>query len=96
MGALYILAGETHVKIICSMVYFDGRQENIVDGILEGNIVAPRDREGFGFDFVIIPEGYDKTMSELRLDIKNTISHHYKAAALLSQKLPVLDVDDHQ
>jgi len=86
-GALFKLAGETRVKIICSMGYYDGKQEYIVDGVLEGRIVAPRDGEGFGFDFVLIPDGYDKTMSELGINIKNTISHRYKAATLLSERL---------
>jgi non-canonical purine NTP pyrophosphatase (RdgB/HAM1 family) len=93
-GALFKLAGETRVKIICSMGYFDGEHEYIVDGILEGRIVTPREGEGFGFDFVLIPDGYDKTMSELGLNIKNTISHRYNAATLLSQKLTVLNVDE--
>ncbi len=86
-GALFKLAGETRAKIICSMGYYDGKQEYIVDGVLDGRIVAPRDGEGFGFDFVLIPDGYDKTMSELGFDIKNTISHRFKAATLLSDKL---------
>jgi inosine triphosphate pyrophosphatase len=89
-GALFKLAGESRVKIICSMGYYDGLNEIIVDGVLEGRIVAPRDGEGFGFDFVLIPDGYDKTMSELGLDIKNTISHRYKAATLLSEELTQL------
>ncbi|MDB5181849.1 MAG: hypothetical protein JWP13_612 [Candidatus Saccharibacteria bacterium] len=86
-GALYKLSGEGRVKIICAMGYYDGKKEYIVDGILEGQVVAPREGEGFGFDFVIIPDGYDKTMSQLGLKVKNTISHRFKAATLLSQYL---------
>lgn len=86
-GALYTLAGEGRVKIVCSMGYFDGTYEHIVDGVLEGNIVAPRGTEGFGFDFVLMPDGYDKTMSELGVNIKNTISHRFKAASLLVEAL---------
>ncbi len=95
-GALFKLAGETRVRIICSMGYYDGKQEYIVDGVLDGRIVAPRDGEGFGFDFVLIPDGYDKTLSELGIDIKNTISHRYKAASLLSEKLAqITDKQNH-
>lgn len=90
-GALHTLAGEGRVKIICAMGYYDGKQEIIVDGVLEGRIVAPRDGEGFGFDFVLIPDGYDKTMSELGLDVKNTISHRYKAAEQLAGQLKRLE-----
>lgn len=86
-GALHTLAGEGRVKIICCMGYYDGENEHIVDGVLEGRIVAPRDGEGFGFDFVLIPDGYDNTMSELGMDIKNKISHRYRAASQLASIL---------
>ncbi|HEX8226267.1 MAG TPA: non-canonical purine NTP pyrophosphatase [Candidatus Saccharimonadales bacterium] len=86
-GALYKLAGETAATIICSMGYYDGTQEYIVDGIIQGRIVAPREGEGFGFDVVFIPDGYDKTLSELGMDVKNTISHRFKAATLLAEKI---------
>jgi inosine triphosphate pyrophosphatase len=86
-GGLYKLAGEGRVKIICSMGYYDGTTEHIVDGVIEGSIVAPREGEGFGFDFEFIPDGYDKTMSELGLEVKNTISHRFRAASALADFL---------
>lgn len=89
-GALYKLAGEDSVKVICAMGYYDGEREIIVDGILEGRVVAARDGEGFGFDFVIIPDGYDQTISQLGVFIKNTISHRSKAAKLLAEQLSVI------
>jgi non-canonical purine NTP pyrophosphatase (RdgB/HAM1 family) len=87
MGALHTLAGEGRVKIICSMGYYDGAAEYIVDGVLEGSIVAPRPGEGFGFDFVLIPDGCTQTMSELGMDVKNRISHRALAARLLADRL---------
>jgi inosine triphosphate pyrophosphatase len=89
-GALYKLAGEGRVKIICGMGYFDGTHEKIVDGVIAGNIVAPRDGVGFGFDFEFMPDGYDKTMSQLGLEVKNSISHRYLAANLLADELKSL------
>jgi len=86
-GALYELAGEGRVKIVCCMGYFDGEKEIIVDGIIEGSIVSPRGEKGFGFDFVVVPDGYDKTFAELGLEVKNQISHRYNAATLLAEKL---------
>ena len=86
-SALYTLAGTGPVKIICCMGYFDGQQEIIFDGVMEGSVVAPRGGEGFGFDFVIIPNGYDQTISELGGAVKNTISHRFKAASSLAARL---------
>ena len=83
-GALYKLAGEGRVRIVCSMGYYDGQTEHIVDGVLSGWVVAPREGEGFGFDFVVMPDGYDKTISQLGLKVKNTISHRFKAASALA------------
>lgn len=86
-GALYKLAGEGRAKIACTMAYFDGEHQYIVDGVVEGSVVAPREGEGFGFDFVFVPEGYDQTLSELGLGIKNKVSHRAKAAQALVSAL---------
>jgi inosine triphosphate pyrophosphatase len=86
-GGLYKLGGAGRVKIICSMGYFDGQDEHIIDGIIEGNIVEPRGSEGFGFDFEFIPDGYDKTMSELGMSVKNTMSHRFRAAKAMAEYL---------
>ncbi len=83
-GALYTLAGEGRIKVVCAMGYFDGETEYIADGVLDGRVVAPREGEGFGFDFVVVPDGYDQTLSELGLEVKNTISHRFKAASALA------------
>lgn len=89
-GALYKLGGEGRIKVVCVMGYYDGQTEHIVEGVLEGKVVTPDlsgSGEGFGFDFVIIPDGYDKTMSQLGLNTKNTISHRFKAASTLIKVL---------
>jgi XTP/dITP diphosphohydrolase len=75
------------VKIICSMGYYDGQTTHIVDGVMEGTITSPREGDGFGFDFVLIPDGYDKTMAELGIEIKNTMSHRFKTATRMAELL---------
>lgn len=50
------------------------------EGICEGKIIeAPRGGNGFGYDPLFIPDGYDQTFGELTLEIKNKISHRGKA-----------------
>ena len=58
------------------------------EGIVEGSIIKERrGGEGFGYDPIFQPEGYDKTFAELGNDIKNKISHRARAVAKLAQYL---------
>ena len=52
--------------------------ENIFsfEGVIKGEITHEiRGNSGFGYDPVFIPSGYSKTLAELSLKEKNTISH---------------------
>lgn len=63
-------------------------QEMLFEGIAEGEIIRERrGGEGFGYDPIFMPEGYDKTFAELGLDIKNKISHRAKAVERLAEYL---------
>lgn len=58
------------------------------EGIVEGEITTVRSgAEGFGYDPIFKPEGYDKTFAELGNDIKNGISHRARAVAKLADFL---------
>lgn len=60
----------------------------IARGELRGHIASEtRGTEGFGYDPVFIPEGYDKTFAELGTAFKNTISHRAKAIDELERLL---------
>ena len=90
-GALYALSSEgTGVTIRCVMGYYDGTKEQIVEGVLEGEITAPRGENGFGFDCVIVPNGYNATLAELSDKQKNTMSHRYLAATKMAEYLRTL------
>ncbi len=70
-----------------SMVFPDGRVITS-HGSCEGNIaIQASTNNGFGYDPVFVPTGYNKTFAELSSDIKNSISHRGKALALLQKKL---------
>ena len=52
-------------------------------GEVEGTIIdAPRGENGFGYDPVFVPDGYDKTFAELGPEVKDAISHRGKAFAM--------------
>ena len=58
-------------------------------GILEGRIAEqPSGSEGFGFDPVFIPEGEERTVSELGDAWKAENSHRARAARALAEALP--------
>ena len=58
------------------------------EGIVNGEIIRERRGvEGFGYDPIFQPEGYDKTFAELGMDIKNHISHRARAVQKLADFL---------
>jgi XTP/dITP diphosphohydrolase len=59
-------------------------ETHFFEGICLGNIaLEKRGTQGFGYDPIFIPDGYDQTFGELPLDIKNSISHRGKAVRKL-------------
>ena len=58
------------------------------EGIVNGEIIRERrGGEGFGYDPIFQPEGYDQTFAELGMEIKNHISHRARAVAKLAEYL---------
>jgi len=53
-------------KAVTCIAYFDGKEIKTFIGETEGEIAKePRGTNGFGWDPIFIPEGYDKTFAEL-------------------------------
>jgi XTP/dITP diphosphohydrolase len=65
-------------------------------GILEGTIAtelrAGREIQGFGYDPLFIPKGYDQTLSELGWDVKNKISHRANAVQDLMKEVRTQEI----
>lgn len=75
-------------KNICSCGCTSIKQEHLFEGIVEGEITFEKSGvEGFGYDPIFRPDGYDKTFAELGIDIKNHISHRARATRKLADFL---------
>jgi XTP/dITP diphosphohydrolase len=80
------LKGESNRKakfrtVIC--LKKDG-ETHFFEGEVKGEIIAEeRGDKGFGYDPIFIPEGFDKTFAELGDNVKNSISHRYRATKKL-------------
>ena len=58
------------------------------EGIVEGQIIKERrGGEGFGYDPIFQPDGYEETFAELGMKIKNHISHRARAVKKLADFL---------
>ena len=57
-------------------------EEHFFEGVINGSIRNERSgSEGFGYDPIFQPDGYDKTFAEMSLTEKNKISHRALAMA---------------
>ncbi|MBO7606371.1 MAG: non-canonical purine NTP diphosphatase [Paludibacteraceae bacterium] len=63
-------------------------QEHFFEGIVTGTILTERHgSNGFGYDPVFQPDGYDRSFAELSMDEKNKISHRGRATEKLIEFL---------
>lgn len=73
----------------CTLVVSrDGQVVQVVDGSVEGVILdAPRGTGGFGYDPLFLLPELGKTMAEIDLETKLSLSHRGRAIAALLKKL---------
>ncbi|WP_018127192.1 RdgB/HAM1 family non-canonical purine NTP pyrophosphatase [Balneola vulgaris] len=72
----------------------DDDKEYTFDGICEGDITLDkRGENGFGYDPVFQPTGYEKTFAELDAAIKNNISHRGRAVQAFIEFLKDAELD---
>ena len=59
-------------------------KEFFFEGIVKGKILLEKQGDnGFGYDPVFMPDGFDKSFAEMDLEEKNSISHRAKAMGTL-------------
>lgn len=65
----------------------DGK-ETLFEGSVKGHILKKKQgEEGFGYDPIFMPEGYNISFAEMEMSEKNKISHRGRATAKLVQFL---------
>lgn len=80
-----------HFKTVIVLNLTDNTQ--YFEGSVQGEIVnEKRGEEGFGYDPIFQPAGYDKTFAELPLSLKNKISHRGIAFSRLIEFLNSLHI----
>ena len=80
---LHELSGKTNRKARFRTViaYIDAEnREHLFEGTVNGAIIEEAaGNEGFGYDPIFMPDGYDVTFAQMPLSEKNLISHRAKA-----------------
>lgn len=70
------------------IAFINEGEEFLFEGKCEGRILTEqRGQDGFGYDPVFLPDGFDKTFAEMDLGEKNKISHRGRAIANFSEWL---------
>jgi len=68
-------------KFVCYMTLFwpNGKSYSS-KGIIKGKIsTTKKGKNGFGYDPIFIPDGYNQTFGEMKSKLKMTIDHRFKA-----------------
>ena len=72
---------------VITMVFPDG-ETLVARGTVEGHLMLEEvGEEGFGYDPMFVPEGYDRTFGQIPPEIKNQISHRSRALKKLEELL---------
>ena len=68
-----------------------GDLEFSTHGFMHGEVIdQARGSNGFGYDPMFIPDGFDKTLGELDEELKKGLSHRYKAVELMK---PIIELN---
>ena len=84
-------------RFVCVIaIAVNGEVIETFEGEVRGKILdAPRGENGFGYDPVFQPEGFDKSFAELSQEEKNRISHraraYAKAVEFVEDEMSILD-----
>ena len=81
---------QAHFACAAALALPDGTRV-VREGRIDGTLLhAPRGANGFGYDPIFLPDGYEQTTAEMPADEKNAISHRTRAFQALAQDLAAL------
>lgn len=82
-------------RFICMLaIAVPGKKTTFRKGYCEGKIVSKQAGEnGFGYDPIFMPEGYQETMAQLSAETKNDISHRKHAIIQLDEWIQDISYD---
>ena len=67
-----------HFKTVMALIIDE--QEYLFEGKIEGKIITEKlGTNGFGYDPIFVPDGYNETFAQLDSETKNKISHRARA-----------------
>jgi len=71
---------DAHFACALSLAWPDDGQVKSFEGRVDGTLTwPPRGQQGFGYDPMFLPAGYDQTFGEIDPEIKHRISHRANA-----------------
>ena len=66
--------------VCCMTLFWPGGKNYSAKGTIEGKIsTKKKGKNGFGYDPIFIPDGYNKTFGEMEPKLKMSIDHRFKA-----------------
>ncbi len=89
--------GNRRARFVCAIaIAINGEVIETFEGEIRGVIVdAPRGENGFGYDPIFQPDGYEQTFGEMDQELKNSISHRAnafkQALEFVEDEMSVLD-----
>lgn len=87
-------AGNRRARFVTSICLFWEDEMYVFEGELKGSIIRERiGTNGFGYDPVFMPDGYDITLAQMDMITKNQISHRGKAINKMAEFLKEKTVD---
>ena len=83
---------DRRARFVCVIVISGSQYTRVFEGTCEGLLAnTARGNNGFGYDPIFVPNGYEQTFAELPADIKNRISHRGKALEQVRKFLAAVD-----